>query len=310
MSYARYTEYKLQTIYRSFGHQSVRETEGLRQRASAGSISKEVRDTNTSIAQECGPFKPHLGAPRRFKLTVVTHSLYFTHSVKCDTMFLIGQPVLHIIGMGTVLCASSFLRSQSGKEIYSMIASVRLLVYIGAPDDVLAEKGSSYVSPEMRSNLEATWVNLPEIAVENPGSTGSVERYVENLLAAFLKILAELGRGTSDKHCIQLSVHDVKVTIGPEGFCELLLVFGVLLRPARKAPSLTQMERARTVEQAMITAGNERVMCGIDLDIKQIRGTKGLESSSLLPDLMEGRKFSVWGSKPKVWDGPYKFISM
>lgn len=42
----------------------------------------------------------------------------------------------------------------------------------------------------------------------------------------------------------------VNSVTGPEGLCPLLLVYGAIPRPARNMPALTQLQRAKAIEEA------------------------------------------------------------
>lgn len=90
---------------------------------------------------------------------------WFNHSVQVDTMFLLVKPVLHMIDMATHFSAATLLRSQSAKEIWPTIQSLWSLVYIGPPDHLTVDQGTSYVRKEMRSNLDTARVTLHEAAV-------------------------------------------------------------------------------------------------------------------------------------------------
>lgn len=106
----------------------------------------------------------------------------------------------------------------------------------------------------MKENLSADGVTLHKAAVENPGTIGTVERYNAPLIEAFPKLRSDLGSVTTDRHCLQLAVFAVNATIGPEGLCPMLLVFGALPRPARRMPSKTKLARSQAIEMAMTMA--------------------------------------------------------
>lgn len=170
------TEAELRNIHRSFGHPSIRATEGLLKRESGRSLSTHVRRSIERIAAECKPYSTYATAYRRFKLTVGSDDLRFNHSVKVDAMFLLGRPVHHIIDMATHFCAAPFLKSQSAREIWTKIQLLWTLVYSGPSDHLSVDQGSSFISREMRANLESDGVTLHEAPIENPGSIGTFER--------------------------------------------------------------------------------------------------------------------------------------
>lgn len=229
---AFYTEEDLRTIHRSFGHPSVQSTEGLLKLVTGLTLSREGRDTIDEISHTCTPCRTPAAAPRRFKLTVRTDGIRFNQSVQIDTMFLHSKPVLHMVYMATHFCAACFHRNQSAAAIWTSIHTPWTLVYIGPPDHLTVDQGSSYVSREIRAILEADGVTLQEAAIENLGAIGTVERYHAPLRAAFMKIRDELGLETIYKRCLQMAIFSVNATVGPEGLCPMLPLFGSIPRPA------------------------------------------------------------------------------
>lgn len=161
----------------------------------------------------------------------------------------------------------------------------------------------------MRANCQGDGVTFHEAGIENPGALGTFQRYHAPRRSTFLKIRAELGRETTARYCLQLAVFSVIATIGTEGLCPMLLVFGVIPRPARKTPSLTQTERSQAVKKAMIDVENEEAKRQIVLGLKHRTGTKVLEASLSLRTLPADSKISVWRTMPKLWDGPHTLIS-
>lgn len=119
-----------------------------------------------------------------------------------------------------------------------------ILSYLGPPDLITVDQGSSYVSKEMRSKCEASGIRLLEAPIENPGSIGMVERYHAPLRASFNKIKEDIGADITDKQALEMDVYTINATIGPEGLCPSLLVYGAIPLPARTRPSPTQLKRA------------------------------------------------------------------
>lgn len=102
--------------------------------------------------------------------------LRFHHSVQMDTSFLLGNPVLLMVYMATHFTATCFLPSQIEVEICAAIEILCTLVYVGPPEHLTLQQGTSYIRRDMRSNLGADGLTLLEAAVENPGAIGTVER--------------------------------------------------------------------------------------------------------------------------------------
>lgn len=310
LQYALYTEVELRKIHKSFGHPSITATEGLLRRAGRGILDIETKGMIQCIAEECKPCMTHAKAPRRFKLTVGTGNLRFNHSVQVDTMFIRGKPVLHMVDLATHFCAAAFLKNQSTNSIWKTIQGLWNLVYVGPPDHLSVDQGTKYVSKEMRENLAAEGVTLHEAPVENPGTIGTVERYHAPLRSAYNKIRMELSKETSDIECLRMAVFAVNSTMGPAGLCPILLVFGVIPRPARMNPSITQIERSKAIDNAMIEVEKEQVRQRIAFGIKTRGNPKGMESSEKLRQLPAGARVLVYRTKSKSWEGPFTFISI
>lgn len=119
---------------------------------------------------------------------------------------------------------------------------------MGPPDHLAVDQWSSYVSKEMRQNLEASGVKLKEASIETPGSIFTVERYHAPFHCAYKKLQTSLGQDdATDAECLQMSVYSINANMGLEGLCYILLLFGGLPRPARSLASPTQQARQQVV---------------------------------------------------------------
>lgn len=122
-------------------------------------------------------------------------------------------------------------------------------MYVGPPDHLTVNQGSSCVSKEMKENLAADGVTVHEAVVGSPGAIGTVERYHAPLRAAFLKLRSDMHRHITDTHCLQLAVLAVNATIGPKCRCPMLLVSGFLrvqrnaLLHRRNSPGPRQLKK-------------------------------------------------------------------
>lgn len=86
-----------------------------------------------------------------------------------------------------------------------------------------------------------------EAPIKNPGSIGTVERYHAAHGPTYEKIRKEMSRNFTDKDCSDMAIFYINSTVGPKRLCSMLLVFGLIPRPARKTPS-----EARIAWTAMI----------------------------------------------------------
>lgn len=187
-TYAPYSEKKLRTIHRSFGHPSMQVKTNLLRRSSGGIIETETTRYIEAISEACENCQKHAPAPRRIKLTVGTHGLRINHSVEIDTMFLHSKPVLQMVDLATHFCSDDFFKSQSTGDIWQSILMDWVHVYAVPPDPIHVDQLTSYKSTEMSSNMVAAGISLNEAPIETPGSIGTVDRYHWPLRAAFTKI--------------------------------------------------------------------------------------------------------------------------
>ena len=232
--YVLYTMEELRKIHQGFGHPSVKATFHLLRRATAGKLSNKIKDELHKIQDDCKVCLKHAATPRRFRLTIGTEELRFNQRVVVDTMFIENKPIIHLVDESTHFTAACFLKKQTTEEIWRSIRRLWIMTYMGPPDFLAVDQGSAYISKETKSNMEAAGIILEEAPIENPGSIGVVERYHAPLKKAYLKLRQTLQKGdTSDAECLQMAVYAANATIGPEGLCPMLLVFGAMPRRAR-----------------------------------------------------------------------------
>lgn len=309
LSFALYTEDELRRIHKTFGHPSISATERLLKRATGGTLNTQNRRAIEQIATSCRICERNRRAPRRFKLTVGMNEMRFNHTVQVDTMFIHNRPVCHLVDQATHFSAATFLRNQTTKTIWDCISKMWMRVYLGPPDFLSVDQGSSYVSKQMKSNCQAEGITLREAPIENPGSIGVVERYHAPLRAAYEKLRSDLPRENSDEDCLQMAVYAVNNTVGPEGLCPTLLVFGAIPRPIRTKPSPSQIERASAIDAAMQEVEQEQARQRIRFGLNHPTGSKGGEDKNGLRQLPAGSKVLVFRKTTQKWEGPFLFVS-
>lgn len=91
---------------------------------------------------------------------------------------------------------------------------------------------------------------VPKVPVESPSSLSHVERYNAPRRSAFQKLRDHFGSTHQREGVLFLAVKAGNDTVGTEGLCPTLLVFGALPRPTKSWPSPTQIERGRAVSKA------------------------------------------------------------
>lgn len=131
------------------------------------------------------------------------------------------------------------------------------MTYIGPQDYLSVDQRTNYISQEMLSDVKAAGITLDEAPIENSGSIGVVEWYQEPLSCAYTKLYQSLHKGeTTYAKFLKMAVYSNDATVGPEGLCPMILVFGEITRPARITPSPKQLDRQRKKEDAMKEAEN------------------------------------------------------
>ena len=158
--------------------------------------------------------------------------------------------------------------------------------------------------------MTAAGISLEEAPIENPGSIGIVERYHAPLRAAFQKIRQTLSkRDADDSECLQMAVYSTNSTIGPEGLCPMLLVFGAIPRPARMTPSPSQLDRQKAIEEAKKEVEQEQSRRRIAFALRHPSNAKAKEQSAQLRDLPAGSPVLVYRTTTKRWEGPFTYIT-
>ena len=310
IDYCLYSTTELRRLHRVFGHPSVNALANLLKRANPEEFTSDVRKTLQNISEKCDICIKHSSKPRRFKLTVGTGDLRFNHTVAVDVMYLSGKAVLHMVDEATHYSAAQFLKKQSTTEVWKAIRRCWLRVYLGPPDFLHVDQGSNLVSKEFMEEAEVEGIRIIEAPVESPSTMSHVERYHAPLKLAYSKIRTSLGNNESDMDCLQLAVKAVNDTVGPEGLCPTLLVYGTLPRPARKIPSHTQLQRAKAKDEATKQILKEHAKRKIAFGLKHCRGPKGKEQSSELYKLPAGSPVYVYREVSKSWEGPFPFINI
>lgn len=303
-----YTEGELRKLHRSFGHPSSSSLAKLLQRARPEQFNADVQKYLEDITKSCVPCQFHSRKPRRFKLAVGTDELRFNHIVAVDVMYIDGEPVLHIVDEATHFMSACFLRNSSTKEVWASIRKCWINVYLGPPDFLRVDQGSNLVSSEFKESAAGLDIVVLDAPVESPSTMSHVERYHEPLRTAFRKISHHLGGKETKFNTLQMAVKSVNDTIGPEGLCPTLLVFGAVPRPARVSPSPDQIDRAKAVENAMKAVEKEHARRKV-LFGQRHRGPYGRERLDLMK-LPHGADVLIFREKQKKWTGPHKFISI
>ena len=119
-----------------------------------------------------------------------------------------------------------------------------------------------------------------------------------------------LHRSETENDCLQMAVKAVNDTIGPEGLCPTLLVYGTLTRPLRRTPAETQIRRAESIDSAMKEVRIEEAKRKIAFSLRHYRGPKAKEHEQELQRLPAGSPVMVHRIKSMKWEVPFPFVTI
>lgn len=200
------------------------------------------------------------------------------------------------------------MKRQTAEATWKALLRCWSRLYLGPPDYLRIDQGSNFVAREFLESAEADGITVLQAPIESPSTMSHVERYHAPLRAAYKKIRDSLPRLESDEDCLQLAVKAVNDTIGPEGLCPTLLVFGAIPRPARKTPAPQQLERAKAIDEAMNAVGKEQAKQRVAFGLRHFGTPVGREKSYQLQKLPAGFPVYVYRTFCKQWEGPFPII--
>lgn len=130
-------------------------------------------------------------------------------------------------------------------------------VYLGSPDFLRVDQGTLFISKEFKPAAAVDGIGIEQEPIENPALMSHVERYHAPQRIAFERISKDLP-DERPHDVLQMALHCVSSTVGPEGLCPTLCVFGAIPRPARHTASPTQLARAAAIDVALEAVSKER----------------------------------------------------
>lgn len=259
----------------------------------------------------------------------------FNHEVIMDIMYIQGRTVLHVVDRGTHFQAARFLNGDSAEEVWHTFMEMWTLTYLGAPDNLKHDQVPQIISNKLQAMAAEAGITCRPVGVEAPHQMSVGERYHAPLRKTFLKLQETYGmppldeeiepkRGPGrpkkaiqkgDKNVRVLSVDDhyllavsvmcVNSTVGPEGLCPTLLVFGAMpkLPLPESLPSATQQgQRMMLMEKAR----EEYMKIIAEMRLKTAEKAFIPKSPSL--ELKYGDKVLVYRDTTRRWE-PRTFVS-
>ena len=307
--YSMFTEQELKRLHRSFGHPTVNALVNILRRAQPDKTNKNIEEAISQLTKACITCATNAAKPRRFKLTIGTEDLRFNHIVAADIMFLNHKPVLHVVDEATHYQSAAFLHKQKSNDVWKCFLRCWSRIYLGPPDFLDVNQGSNFISKDFLNNADAEGISVLPVPIESPHSISHVERYHSPLRAAFNKIRSDLPRSEFDKECLEMAIKSVNDTIGPEGLCPTLLVYGAIPRISNRQPAETQLARAAAIDTAMDLVRKEQAKRRLAFGLRKLTGPYPVESSTNLYLLPAGAPVLVFRTSTNKSEGPSQFFS-
>ena len=309
MDTALYTEDELRKLHKHFGHPSVHALHKLLRTANPDECGEDVRKALESISQGCKSCQRNAPATRRFKISIGTGALRFNNIVAVDVMYIDGRPVLHVVDEATHYASACFLKKMTAEETWKSFLRCWSRVYVGPPDKLRVDQGSNFVAKSFLDSAQADGIEVIPVAVESPSSMSHVERYHAPLRLAYTRIRDDLPRSETDAECLQLAVKCINDTVGPEGLCPTMLVFGTIPRPPRRTPAPTQLQRASVIEKCMSEVRKEFCKRKLAFALRHPRNAAAQDQERRLQKLPSGSPVLVYRTKSRKWEGPFRLVS-
>lgn len=308
LCFSMYTNKELHRLHKVFGHPSVTALSNLLKRANPSEFNSEAKRVLDEITKSCSICMTNANKPRRFKVTVGTEDLKFNHVIAVDIMYIKSKAVLHVVDEATHYTAALFLRSNTAEETWKAILRCWIRIYLGPPDYIRIDQGTNFVAKQFRSSAEAEGISILQAPIESPNTMSHVERYHAPLRVAFNKIRDSLPRSESDSDCLQLAVKSVNDTIGPEGLCPTLLVYGSIPKPPRLGSAETQMARAKALDMALDAVQKEQAKRRVAFALRHPSSPKAKEHEENLNKLPSGSPVLVYRERSRSWEGPFSLV--
>ena len=304
-----FTKRQLERLHQHFMHPSASKLYNLLRRGYPRYIDTETQKILKEISNECKTC--NIYDTRRMHFQVRDkENIRFNQTLLMDIMYLEDQknrshPVLHIIDEATHFQAATFLKKCDVQTVWIAFLKIWASIYVGFPESLLVDQGSVFVADEWAFNCESEKIILRHTGTESHNSLGSGETY-HSILRRIYNRVKHSNSNISPDICLSLSIRAINCTVGPNGLCPQLLVFGVIPRiPAiSKRNFSNQIERLRTLKLAIeeyekITS--KEIVC---------RGLRKKPSPSADEIFLPGDFAYVYREKLRHFTGPHLIASV
>jgi hypothetical protein len=271
-------------------------------------LRAETKEKLTDIARRCEPSQRNQQKPRYFSVSLQWRGQRFNHVVLADVVNFADGDLVHIVDAATKLNAARFPKANknpSAAEIWSVIRECGINVYVGSPDILQFDPGTSMTSAFVQTAYALNGIQFEAIPTEAPWRQGQVERAHEPLRVAYNKLKAELPDLDRDA-LLSFAVKSVNDAVGPAGVSPMIALFGTA---ARHYPALLRYHAVvhtdwiRAMEDARKTVEKYQAQASIRAAL-QHRGPNPGEQDLVVGDTV------LTFRKNKGWVGPFQFISL
>lgn len=305
-----FTRPQLERLHRHLLHPSTRKLYNLLRRAKPDQLTPETMETLNEIQKTCQTCQMY--APKQFVFRIRhADDIRFNHELRQDISYLDStqktkgrtakqRPVLHIVDVGTKFQNAAFPPSLDTTTIWNTFVKIWTAMYVGFPERMLTDQGSVFVSKEWEYNCELAKIELKHTGTESHNSLGSDETYHALMRRVYCKTRAEHPTVPEDVS-LALTVKAINSTVGPDGLCPQLLVFGILPRPPGISPNELPAQKERF--RALRTARDEYEK----LVSKELvnRGLRSIPPPAADHKYMPGDFVHVYREKIKRYTGPH-----
>lgn len=305
---ALFTDAELRSLHRSYGHQSADQIlEALRE-AGYDELPKETKQKLADIARSCGPCQRNSSSPRHFSVSMKWRNSRFNHRVLVDVMHTPDGDVVHVYDAGTRLHAARFTtatKNPSAEELWAAIKMCWMDVYVGPPDILQFDQGSSMKSAFIQTACALNGIRYEAVPIEAPWRMGAIERAHAPLRLAYLKLRAELP-GVPREEILSMAVKSVNDAVGPAGVSPTMTVFGTATRafPAlSKEHSVVHTDRVRAMQLARLRVQRWHAEQGVKRALAEKGPHPGETALAVGEDVLVHRL-------GRGWTGPLQVINL
>lgn len=150
-------------------------------------MKEEVKNAIEESCKTCTTCAINATKSKRFKVAIGIDDLRFNHTVAVDVMHLMGRAVLNVVDEATHFNGALFLKNQSFQTVGKSLVRCWLRIYLGLPDYLHIDQGTTLISKEFNECAEAEGITVLKAPFESPSTICYVERYHAPQQASYTK---------------------------------------------------------------------------------------------------------------------------